>query len=125
MESLVALVVLSLGLLGAALLLTQSLGHQMQASRQQSATALVTDMVERIRPDPAALALSELDGFALAARAAFPERNAQVSITFEPATGPATPGSYRVTLRWQEVPDAHADEVTLVLLAQSPVAGAA
>jgi type IV pilus assembly protein PilV len=125
MESLVALVVLSLGLLGAALMITHSLGYLRQAAHQVSATALVADMVERIRVDPAALVASELDRFALDARTALPHRNAQVAVTFEPAIGPATPGRYLVTLRWHEAPGADADEVTFVLLAQSPVAGPA
>ena len=125
MESLVALVVLSLGLLGAALMLTHSLGHQMQAARQSIATSLVADMVERIRPAPALLSRTELAGFELAARTALPQREAEVAITFEPAIGPATLDRYQVTLRWREVPGADADEVTFVLLAQSPVAGRA
>lgn len=125
MESLAALLVLSLGLLGAALMLSHSLGHQMQAARQVTATALVADMVERIRANPAALLASELDRFALDARAALPHRDAQVAVTFEPAIGPATPGRYLVSLRWHEAPGAAADEITLVLLAQSPVAGPA
>jgi type IV pilus assembly protein PilV len=124
-ESLVALVVLSLGLLGAAHLLTLSLGHQVQAARQLTATALVADMIERIRPDPAALAQTELESFTLAARSALALRDPQVTIAFEPAIGPATPDRYRVTLRWHEAPGADADEVTLVLLAQSPMAGRA
>ena len=125
MESLVALVVLSLGLLGAALMLTHSLGHQVQAARQVTATSLVADMVERIRPHPAALLASELDRFALDARTALPNRDAEVAVTFEPAIGPAMPGRYLVTLRWHEAPGADADEITFVLLAQSPVAGPA
>ena len=69
MESLVALLVLSLGLLGAALMLTHSLGYQRHAMRQSAATSLVADMVERIRADPAALVDSELSRFAADARA--------------------------------------------------------
>lgn len=125
MESLVALVVLSLVLLGAALMLTHSLGYQRQAARQVIATTLVADMVERVRADPAALVAAELDRFAVDARAALPHRDAQVAVTFEPAIGPATPGRYYVTLRWREAPGADADEITFVLLAQSPVAGPA
>lgn len=125
MESLVALLVLSLGLLGAALMLTHSLGYQRHAMRQSAATSLVADMVERIRADPAALVDSELSRFAADARAALPNRNAQVAVSFEPAIGPATPGRYLVSLRWNEAPGADAVEVTFVLLAQSPVAGPA
>ena len=43
---------------------------------------------------------------------------------FAPATGPATPARYLITLRWSDArDDAGTDSVTLQVLAQPPVAG--
>ena len=55
-ESLVALAVLSVGLLGAASMLLASLGDQSRAVRYQSALVVVSDVAERIRANPAGAA---------------------------------------------------------------------
>jgi type IV pilus assembly protein PilV len=151
-EALVALAVLSLGLLGAAGMLLHSLRDQSLALRHAAAGTLLADMADRIRANPAArelydtrtpraaaancgqaapcgrtsLAAHDLAAFEAGARALLPTQDPQVSITFAPAIGPATPDRYSLALRWRDArdPDA-ADEVTLTLLAQSPVAGTA
>jgi type IV pilus modification protein PilV len=147
-ETMATVFLLSTGLLGAAGLLLDSLQQQSRARRQASATLIVADMVERIRANPAGRehydsrsppspsgcevavgceaapqAAADLADFASAARLALPGRESRVDVSFEPAIGPALPDSWRVALRWRESLDA-ADEVSLVLLAQRPVAGA-
>lgn len=144
LESLVALVVLSLGLLGAwALLLTSLRGHA-DAHRYAAATQLARDMVDRIRANPrAGAAYATADGippdircdpapceasqraaadrgyFLRAAQALLPGE-ATAAIDYEPATGPAATDRYAVTLRWRGTRDDV--RVTLQLLAP-PVAG--
>ena len=151
-EVLVALAVLSLGLLGAAGLLLNALRDQSLALRHTAANTLVADMAERIRANPAArvaydtslprgvagtcdeaapcdhtgLAAHDLAAFEAGARALLPHHDARISISFAPAIGPATPDRYSIALRWRDARDPDAtDEVTLTLLAQSPVAGTA
>ena len=151
-ETLVTLVVLSLGLLGAAGLLLNALRDQSLALRHTAANALIVDMAERIRANPAAreqydtglswvgiencdeaascdhaqLAAHDLAAFEADAQALLPNHDARISISFAPAIGPATPDRYSIALRWRDARDPDAtDEVTLTLLAQSPVAGTA
>jgi type IV pilus assembly protein PilV len=151
-EALVALAVLSLGLLGAAGMLLNSLRDQSLALRHTAAGTLVADMADRIRAnaaarglydtgmpratpencdeaapcDSAALAAHDLAAFEAGARALLPNQDPRVSITFAPAIGPATTDRYSLALRWRDMRDPDAtDEVTLTLLAQSPVAGTA
>ena len=150
-EALVALAVLSLGLLGAAGLLLNALRDQALALKYTAATALVADMADRIRANPeareqydtgsprraepcddaapcdrASLAARDLAAFEAGALALLPNQDARISITFAPAIGPATPDHYSIALRWRDARDPDAtDEVTLSLLAQSPVAGTA
>ena len=129
-ESLIALVVLSIGLLGAAATLLGSLGAHADASRRATALALVCDMADRIRanvtgrstydtgsaaPDTPSGATpcgadSPCDGvqraaldrahFEAAARAAFNVDGTLADIHFEPAIGPAAPDRYEITLRF-------------------------
>lgn len=123
MESLITLVVLSVGLLGAAALLLDSLRHEALALRRTAAIALVKDMVERIRAHPAGLAADDLAAFTAAANLALPNRSPQAAVAVEPAIGPA-PGHYTVSLRWREARDVDSfDEVSSLLVAQLPVAG--
>jgi len=146
-EILVALVVLSMGLLGAAALLLDSLRGHAAALRRVAASNLVRDMADRIRanprggsyyqsPTPSApgcdssgcdamqLALSDLLYFETAAHALFPRASAEALVEFAPATGPATPARYLITLRWSDARnDAGTDSVALQVLAQPPVAG--
>jgi type IV pilus assembly protein PilV len=152
-ESLVALAVLSVGLLGATSLLLTSLGDQSRALRRQDALALVTDIAERIRANPAgapyaaapadaaaaceetspcdaqALAAQDVAYFHSAAQRLLPHRQPRPAIRFEPAIGPATQDRYLISLTWTTPGDdagesAATDEITLLLLAQ-PVAGTA
>jgi type IV pilus assembly protein PilV len=143
-ETLVALVVLSLGLLGAWALLISSLAGHADAHRYAVASNLLRDMAERIRANPRAgarytageddrhevpcvapaacdpeqLAAADLAQFFQAARALLPAAAARIE--FEPATGPAATDRYAITLRWRGIRDDNA--VTLHLLAP-PVAG--
>lgn len=127
-ETLVALAVLSVGLLGAAALLLDSLRSHSTALRRVAATNLVRDMADRIRANPVAgaelLAPEDLAYFENAARALFPRTDPQALVEFVPATGPAYPARYLITLRWSDARnDAGTDRVALQVLAQPPVAG--
>jgi len=147
-ETLVAVMVLSMGLLGAAALLLDSLRSHAAALRRVAASNLVRDMADRIRVNalggsyylaasPAApecgehsgcdalqLASSDLLYFATSAQALFPRAGTEARVEFAPATGPATPAHYLITLRWSDVrSDAGTDSVVLQVLAQPPVAG--
>lgn len=151
-EMLVALAVLSVGLLGAAGMLLGGLRDQALALRHQGAGILVAGIAERIRTNPgaraaydtrnprnsgaacdeaapcdsAALAAHDLTDFDSAAQRALPEFAPRVDIHFEPAIGPAATDRYVISLTWRDARDPEAtDAVTLILLAQSPVAGAA
>jgi type IV pilus modification protein PilV len=123
-ELLVSMVVLSVGLLGGSALLLGGLRSQGLALRQQAATMLVTDMADRIRANSTRLAESDLAAFAAAARASFPFHSAETAVTFEPATGPASPAAFHIVLRWHESGLGAAASVASVLVyAQTPVAG--
>ena len=147
-ETLVALVVLSLGLLGAAVLLLDGLRSHAAALRRVAASNLVRDMADRIRANPRGgayylasspeapdcgsadgcdaiqLALSDLMYFETSAHALFPRADTEARVEFAPATGPATPARYLITLRWSDARnDAGTDRVALQVLAQPPVAG--
>jgi type IV pilus modification protein PilV len=150
-ESLVALVVLSVGLLGAAATLLGSLRGHAEALQRAVALVLVRDAADRIRANAgaraaydtrAAAAATSVDctasscdsatraaldraHFDAAARAAFPFADTHAEIRFEPATGPATPDRYEITLRFppRSQPGAM-DGVALTVLAFVPVAGA-
>ena len=147
-ESLIALLLLSVGLLGAAILLLTGLRAHSDALRQVAATNLARDMADRIRAnprgrsdydtrsapeagacdptlpcEPAQRAASDLAGFIDRARRLFPGVDTVASIQFEPAIGPAAPERYAITLRWRGPRDDIAlSAVTLQLLAP-PVAG--
>jgi type IV pilus assembly protein PilV len=148
-EALVALVILSVGLLGAAGLLTTGLRDQSQALLQGTATTLLADMAARIRANPearelygsassgagpacdaagpcdaAGLAAHDLAYFENTARSLLPHRQPEPRILFEPATGSTTTDRYVISLHWRDARDPEAsDEATLIQLAQ-PVAGA-
>ena len=150
-ESLIALLLLSLGLLGAGVMLLEALRAHADAIREMAATRLVRDMAERIRANPRARASydtrdgitdagcdvsepcppeqragADLAYFTAAAGATFAGADTVFSIEFEPAIGTAAPDRYRISLRWRGPRDGedvrHA--VTLFLLAW-PVAGEA
>jgi type IV pilus assembly protein PilV len=122
-EALLAMLVLSVGLLGAAAMLLGALRDQGLALRHLVATAMVTEFAERLRIGgaPTADLLAE---FSAAARARFPAQTPDTLITVAPATGGAATTEYRITLRWLDAAatDSMA-EVTTVVVAQMPVAG--
>jgi len=144
-ELLVALTLLSLGLLGAWTLLISSLRGQLDARHHATATGMARDMAERIRANPSAgplyasegldvdamtcdspavcdnaqRAAADLAHFIRSARTQLPA-NATATIEFEPATGPAAADRYVISLHWQGSRDEAA--VRLQLLAP-PVAG--
>ena len=148
---LLALVVLSVGLLGAAAMLLESLHTHGGALRRISATQLASDMADRIRANPRARALYDTRGaalvvadcaaasgcdameraaldrahFAATASALFAPQDFAASVEFAPATGPAAPDRYVISLRWRDARDDadDTDAVTLQVLAQLPVAG--
>lgn len=148
-ECLVALVVLSIGLLGAAASLLTSLGAHAEALRRATALELVRDVANRIRANTAARAAYDTRAAAAAAdcvasacdagaraardrahfidaaRSAFPFAETRAEIRFEPATGPAAPDRYEITLRFppRSQPGAM-DGVALMVLTFAPVAGA-
>jgi type IV pilus modification protein PilV len=151
-ESLVALVVLSVGLLGAAATLLGSLGAHGEALRRAAAVNLVRDVAERIRANTvarnaydtrgapagaascdaaaacnaAALAAMDRAHFAAAARALFPFGAPATEIRFEPAIGAAAPDRYVISLRFAARSRTGAtDGVVLTVLAVAPVAGGA
>jgi len=152
-EALIALVVLSVGLLGAAAMLLENMRAHAAALRRMAVVGLVHDMAERIRMNPlgraqydtrgalaaadecdaaaacdvAQLAAADRAHFANAARALFPSAAVFAEIAFEPATGPAAPDRYVISLRFSAAADAAGglDNVELVVLAHAPVAGGA
>jgi type IV pilus modification protein PilV len=151
LEVLVALAVLSVGLLGAAAMLLESLRTHAGALQRLGATQLARDMADRIRANPrggmhydtrslttrddgcvepdgcdaAQLAATDRARFATAARSLFANLDFTASVEFEPAIGPAATDRYVISLRWRDARDAADDNdaVALQVLAQLPVAG--
>ena len=152
LETLVSLVVLSVGLLGAAALLLDNLRSHAGALRRVAALGLVRDMADRIRTNPlggvhyntrvpapaasavtcgepggcdiAQLAATDLAHFISTAHALFPRVDTNAQVEYAPATGHAMPARYIITLRWSDARnDAGTDSVALQVLAQTPVAG--
>jgi type IV pilus assembly protein PilV len=145
-EALLALLVLSVGLLGAAAMLLESLHVSAGALQRLAATQLLLDMADRIRMNPmgranytaaasrdmsckdpagcdaAGLAGADRWRFDSAARALFALNLIESRVDYEPATGPVTPERYVITLRWREG-SGDAESAALQVLAQSPVAG--
>jgi len=151
LEVLLALVVLSLGLLGAAVMLLDSLRLHGGALHRLAATQLARDMADRILANPRARAHYDTRGaplavvecadpsgcepmqraaidrahFASAAQALFAHQEFTARVEFAPAIGPAAPDRYTISLRWRDSRNDSddADTVALQVLAQSPVAG--
>ena len=152
LEVLLALVVLSVGLLGAAAMLLDSLRtprrrvasdrrhaararhgrpHSRQSARAcalrlaQRGAPVVMDCAEPSGCDATQLAALDRAHFASAARALFAHQDFTASVEFAPAIGPAAPDRYVISLRWRDARDAtdDTDAVALQVLAQLPVAG--
>lgn len=126
-EALVALLVLSAGLLGAWSLQLSSLRAHNDALQQAAAAELLQDMAERIRANASAgsryasgnaaapadgctaaapctageLAAFDVAWFAARAAALFPDRDTATTVEFVPATGPAESDDIAVSLRWR------------------------
>jgi type IV pilus assembly protein PilV len=147
-EALVALVVLSVGLLGAAAMLLGSLGAHAQTLRRVAAGNLVRDVAERILVnahagydsrvpavasctagaacDAAALAAADRAWFEAAAVRLFPRGTPVAEVLFEPAIGPTAPDRYVISLQFPARPESGAPErIALTVLAWAPVAGGA
>ena len=132
-------------------MLLDSLRSHAGALRRFAALSLVRDMADRIRANPrggvyydtrtppsAASACGEPEW--LRHRRSSRPRTSPTSnprrtpssrvptpvarVEYAPATGPATPARFLITLRWSDARnDAGTDSVALQVLAQSPVAG--
>jgi len=151
LEVLLALAVLSVGLLGAAAMMLDSLRTHSGSLHHVGATQLVRDMADRIRANPRArshydtrgaapvvvgcdepggcsemqLAAIDRAHFISAARALFAHHDFTARVEFAPAIGPAAPDRYVISLGWRDSrndPD-DTDTVALQVLAQLPVAG--
>jgi type IV pilus assembly protein PilV len=145
MEALIALAVLSIGMLGAAAMLVGSMRTHADALRRIVALNLLRDMADRIRANahargaydtrvpgtactgtdacgPAERAAADLGHFVSAAREVSPVGKAVVR--FEPATGPAAPERFVIALDVARDPS-EPDVLSLTVLAQPPVAGGA
>jgi len=124
-ESLVALVLLSLGMLGAGAMLLGSLQAHAAALRELTALTLAQDMADRLRAnllagiaDPVT---PELARFAAAARDRLPGPG-DAAVDFEPAIGPAAADRYAISVHWRAPGDDDDRAIILHLLA-APVAG--
>ena len=148
-ESLIALLLLSVGMLGAGGMLVSGLRAHADALRQVAATNLARDMADRIRAnprgrsnydtrdvaprpgacdptlpcEPAQRAASDVASFIERAQRLFPGVDTVASIQFEPAIGPAAPERYAITLRWRGPRDDIALSVVTLQLLAPPVAG--
>jgi type IV pilus assembly protein PilV len=150
-EALIGMVILSIGLLGAAVMLLESVRTHARALRAVTASGLVRDMAERIRANPdgranyaladiaaaasscdaragcdsAALASMDLAHFAASVRAAFPRADTHAQIEFEPAIGLSPAHRYVITLRWHDARDAEdsLDTVALQLVVPASPSG--
>jgi type IV pilus assembly protein PilV len=147
-ESLVALVLLSIGLLGAGQMLLGSLQAHAEALHEMTAVQLMRDVADRIRANPRAgvaydsreavpfaapcdlvapcvasrLAAADLAYFIDAAHRLLPGTETRASVQFEPAIGPAAADRFAITLSWRGPRDDDIRVVALSLLAP-PVAG--
>lgn len=147
-EVLIALVLLSLGLLGAAGMLLGSLRAHADALQEMAAAHLVQEIAQRIRANPRAgaaydsreapalarpcdlaapcapaeLAAADLAYFLAAAQRQFPGSETHAAVEFEPATGPAAADRFAITLSWRGPRDDESRVVASSLLAL-PVAG--
>ena len=147
-EVLVALVLLSLGLLGAGGMLLGSLRSHADALHEMAAAQLVRDMADRIRANPRAgaaydsrtatplarpcdlaspctateLAAADLADFLQSAQRRLPGGETNATVQFAPAIGPAAADRFAITLNWRGPHDDELRAVALSLLAP-PVAG--
>jgi prepilin-type N-terminal cleavage/methylation domain-containing protein len=130
-ETLVAIVVLSVGLLGAVALLLASLRGQNDARREVAAVALMRDAADRVRAealacagappcDVGAIVSRERAALAAATLSHFPRGDVVASLEYAPAIG-AAPDRHVITLRLAQA--AGTDVLSLRVFARAPVAG--
>ncbi|MBC8024356.1 MAG: prepilin-type N-terminal cleavage/methylation domain-containing protein [Steroidobacteraceae bacterium] len=133
-ETLVALVVLSTGLLGSVALLLGSLRSQTESRRESEAIGLLSDVADRIRAsvaacasvvpsvpcEPVTLVTLERSRFENAATVLYPDGDIAAAIDFAPATG-AAPDRFVITLRRRQA--AGVDVLSLQVHARALVAG--
>jgi len=136
-ETLVALVVLSVGLLGAVASLLGSLRSQTESRRESDSIGLLRDVADRIRAGVAACAAAapavrcetatlvslvslERARFENAANVLYPDGQAAVVIDFAPATG-AAPDHFVIRLRLASA--VGVDVLSLQVHARALVAG--
>lgn len=133
-EVLVALAVLSVGLLGVAALLLTGLRHQGDAVRAESVTRWLADAAERLRLRPGDGA-DEFAELSASARQLWPDAAAVVEITRLPgapgdestdesatdsAAYPDGLVGYRIQLRWDDAESGRQEAVTTLLLPAPP-----
>lgn len=119
-ECLVALVVLSLGLLGAAAMLLGGLRGHGAALREFAALGLARDMAERILANGAVDA-ADLAAFVAASSELPPRDGVQGSVAFVPASGVNGLDHYEIRVSWS-AEDGLRDSLAIHVLAQ-PVTG--
>jgi type IV pilus assembly protein PilV len=147
-EALIALVLLSIGLLGAGGMLLGSLQSHAGSLHEMAAAQLLQDLAERIRANPRAgfaydsretvplaascdlaspcaapeLAAADLAWFLETAQRLLPGAETRALVQFAPAIGPAAADRFAITLSWRGPHDDETRVVALSLLAP-PVAG--
>jgi type IV pilus assembly protein PilV len=145
-EALIALLLLSVGMLGAWNLQLASLRDHNDSLQQTTAMELLRDMAERIRANPSAgsayasehasapaggctagepctaseLAAIDVAWFAARAAALFPGSDTATTVEFAPATGPAAADDIVVALHWR---GARARQSAALHVPAPPVAG--
>jgi type IV pilus modification protein PilV len=132
-ETLVAMVVLSVGLLGAVAMLLGGLRDHADSRRETDAIGLLGDVAHRLRANVAACAANvsapceaesfiavELARFQQTANSLYPGGESAAAIEFAPATG-AAPDRYVITLSLAHA--AGPDVLRLQVHARTPVAG--
>ena len=148
-ESLIGIVILSLGLLGAWAMLLSALRSHGDALYRSAATHLLRDMADRIRANPAAGALydtrherpapsscedatacdaaqtaaADIAWFTATAGAAFPAAGLSTNIAYAPAIGPASTDRYSLLVSWRGPRDAESGNVVALEVLAQPVAG--
>ena len=101
-EALVALAVLSVGLLGASALLIDGLRRQDQALEQQAALWLLADVADLIRAVPGPTDAAEL---AATAQELFPHQGPDAEIFRLPSADAEEPVWHLISLRWRDSRD--------------------
>jgi prepilin-type N-terminal cleavage/methylation domain-containing protein len=130
-EVLIALAVLSVGLLGSAALLLDSLRIQSASLRRVAAANLLRTTADRLRADTLVCVAPACDvaqviagarvGLAEGARAVLPGES-RAGIDFAPAIGPAALDHFVISLRWRD-PRADEDDIVSLQMLAAPVAG--